>query len=123
MDSCQKIGKIQGVGYVHYDAELFNTKQKVTQESSLDLKSVLTQLRTQDESFFSEIYLSKLRYLGIEGHWKVFYEENSLTRFVYSSARPQFVPNCIYEVQLYKSKLLGNLFGDEVVFESKANYN
>ena len=27
MDTCQKIGKIEGVGYVHYDTELLQVEQ------------------------------------------------------------------------------------------------
>mgnify|MGYP000874224575 FL=1 len=42
--------------------------------------------------------VDKLRYLGIEGHWKIYYEQNSLHKFLYVSAKTQFVFNCIYEV-------------------------
>ena len=45
-----------------------------------------------------QIDSKKLKYLGIEGNWKVYYEEGSLTSFIYLSARPQFIANCIYEV-------------------------
>ena len=61
----------------------------------------------------------KLRYLGKEAHWKVFYEEGSASRFVYVSASRLFVYNCMYEVQFYKSRIRGGLFGHELVFEDK----
>lgn len=35
-----------------------------------------------------KIDADKLKYLGIEGNWKVYYEEGSLTKFVYLSQRP-----------------------------------
>ena len=65
--------------------------------------------------------VENLKYLGVEGHWKVYYEEGSLTRFVYLSAKPQFVFNCIYEVQFYKSRVgCDGLFGKELVFEDES---
>jgi len=60
---------------------------------------------------------AKLKYLGVEGHWKVYYVEGSLSTFIYASAKPSLVYNCIYEVQFYKSKVGLDLFGPEIVFE------
>lgn len=64
-----------------------------------------------------KVEASQLKYLGIEGHWKVFYEEGSLTSFIYLSANPRLVYNCMYEVQFYKSKIGNDLFGPELALE------
>lgn len=64
---------------------------------------------------------SQLKYVGEEGHWKVFYLERSLTKFIYHSTRTQFVYNCLYEAQFYKRWINGtDLFGKEIIFKSKS---
>ena len=86
----------------------------------IDVKQVLSEETEEIIEFSQGLQVDNLKYLGVEGHWKVYYEEGSLTRFVYLSAKPQFVFNCIYEVQLYKSKVgCDGLFGKELVFEDE----
>ena len=60
----------------------------------IEIKKVLS----QETEFVEDLKVDHLKYLGVEGHWKVYYEEGSLSRFIYISAKPQFVFNCIYEV-------------------------
>ena len=68
---------------------------------------------------YSSIDTDKLAYLGVEGLWKLYYEEGSLHKFVYVSAKKSLVFNCIYEAQFYKSKLGNDIFGSEIVFEDE----
>ena len=83
MDSTQKLGRLEGVGFVHYDSGLLSSDQRICsrqppKSGSELLHSILTldQAESVKES-------SKLNYLGVEGHWKVYNFEGQYGKFLY----------------------------------------
>ena len=57
------------------------------------LHAILTSIKTEPLKAST-----KLNYLGVEGHWKVYNFEGKYEQFVYLSAQPQLVFNCLYEI-------------------------
>lgn len=80
VDTSARIGKIEDVGYVHYDTELLSTEQvTVKTEKNETFKQALARV----DGLADNYDVKGLKYLGVEGHWKVYYIEGSLTKFVY----------------------------------------
>ena len=72
MDSVQKLGRFEDTGFIHYDTGLLTTEQFITQlappKSGAELLHALLTTTATNPLLAN----TRLNYLGVEGHWKVY---------------------------------------------------